>query len=78
MEKRLEKIILWWLHHLCLDVAVQKEKSPCHNGDEVADAVVAALIFKRATMEKTIPPCPLIIVGEEDTLTLRTRSTRNI
>ena len=56
--------------------------------NEVADAVVVALIFSRAAMEKTIPPCPLAVAGEEEinpqyqeilhgeTLTLMTRFTR--
>jgi hypothetical protein len=57
-EKRLEKIILWWRHHLHLDIAVWKEKSPYHHADEVADAVVVTLIFNRAVMEKIIPSCP--------------------
>jgi len=34
-----------------------------YGGD--ADAVVVALIFNRATMEKTIPPYPIAIAGEE-------------
>jgi len=58
MEKRSEKIIPWRRHHLRLDVAVRKEKSPCRRADEVVDAVVVALIFKSAAMEKTIPPYP--------------------
>ena len=51
------------------------------------DTVIVAIIFNRAVMEKTIPPCPLAIAGEEinpqyqetwhgETLTLKTRSTR--
>jgi hypothetical protein len=52
-------------HHLHLDVAVRKEKSSCRHADEVADAVVV-LIFNSATMEKTIPPCPLVVAGEEE------------
>ena len=87
-EKRPEKIILWRRHHLRLDVAVRKEKSPCRHANEVADAVVVVLIFNRATIEKMIPPCPLAVAREEEinpqyqetwyeeTLTLRTRSNR--
>jgi hypothetical protein len=45
-EKRPEKIILWRRHHFRLDVAIWKGKSPCHQADEVADAIVA-LIFNR-------------------------------
>ena len=33
---------------------------------EDAVVVVVALIFNRAVMEKTIPPCPLAVVGEEE------------
>jgi hypothetical protein len=30
-----------------------------------ADAVVVAIIFNRASMEKSISPCPLAVTGEE-------------
>jgi hypothetical protein len=60
-EKRLEKIILWWRHHLRLDVAIWKEKFPYHHADEAADAVVVTLIFNRAVMKKMIPSCSLTI-----------------
>jgi hypothetical protein len=65
MEKRPEKIITWRRYHLCLDITVRKEKSPCRHADEVADAVAVAFIFNRAAVEKTIPPCLLAIAGEE-------------
>jgi hypothetical protein len=32
---------------------------------EDADTVVVARIFNRAAVEKTIPPCPLPVAGEE-------------
>jgi len=57
-EKRPEKNILWRRHHLRLDAAVRKQKSPCRHVDEDADAEVVALIFNRAAIEKTIPPFP--------------------
>ena len=65
-EKRPEKIIPWRLHHLRLDAAVRKQKSPCRHVNEDADAEVVALIFNGAAMEKTIPPFPFTIVGEEE------------
>jgi hypothetical protein len=34
--------------------------------DGDADAVVVVLIFNKAAIEKTIPPCPLAIAGEEE------------
>jgi len=87
-EKRLDKIILWCRHHLRLDVATRKERSLCRHAGEVVDAIVVALIFNRAAMEKMVPPYHLVIVGEEEkinpqnqdgeTLTLRTRSTEKI
>ena len=86
-KKRPEKIILWRRHHLRLDVTVRKEKSPCHHAEKVVDTVVVALIFNRAVVEKTNPPCLLAVAEEEinpqyqetwyeETLTLRTRSNR--
>jgi hypothetical protein len=89
-EKRPEKIIPWQRHHLRLDAAVRKQKSPCHHVDEDADTNVVALIFNGAAMEKTIPPFPFTVVRDEEkkkiklqyqviwhgeTLTLMTRST---
>ena len=75
MEKRPEKIILWHWRHLRLDIAVRKEKSRCrHTGDD-ADAVVIALIFNRATMEKTIPPRSLAIAGEEGEINFQKQET---
>jgi hypothetical protein len=65
MEKRLEKIIPWRRCHLRLDVAVRKAKSLCYQADEVANAVVA-LIFNGDAMDKTNPPCPLAVAGEEE------------
>ena len=65
-EKRPKKIILWRRHHLYLDVAVRKERSPCRQDGEVADAVVVALISSRAVMEKTISPFPFTVTGEEE------------
>jgi hypothetical protein len=32
--------------------------SPCRHAGEVVDAVVVALIFNKAVMEKMIPPYP--------------------
>ena len=61
-----KKIILRRRHHFYLDVAVWKEKSPCRHVGEVVDAVVVALIFNIAAMEKMIPPCPLAVAGEEE------------
>ena len=75
MEKRLEKIIPWRRHHLHLDVAIRKEKSPYRRTDEDADAVVVTLIFNRATMEKTIPPCSLAIAGEEEEINPQNQKT---
>jgi hypothetical protein len=72
-EKRLKKIILWWRHHLRLDVAIWKEKSPYHHADETADVVVVTLIFNRAVMKKTITSCSLTIVGEEEKINLNTK-----
>ena len=65
-EKRLDKIILWCRHHLRLDVATRKERSLCRHAGEVVDAIVVALIFNRAAMEKTNPSCPLAVAGEEE------------
>jgi hypothetical protein len=65
MEKRPEKIIPWQRHHLRIDVAVRKPKSLCRQGEEVVDTIVA-LIFHRAAMEKTNPPCPIAVAGEEE------------
>jgi hypothetical protein len=64
-DKRLEKIIPWWQHHLRLDAAVRKQKSPCRHVEEDADAEVVALIFNGAAMEKTISPLSFTITGEE-------------
>jgi hypothetical protein len=85
----MEKIIPWLRHHLRLDATVRKQKSPCHHVEEDADAKVVTLIFNRVVMEKTIPPFPFIVAGEEEeiklqyqeiwhgeTLTLMTQSTR--
>jgi hypothetical protein len=44
-EKIQKKIILRQQYHLFLHVTVRKEKSPCRRADEVADAIVVALIF---------------------------------
>ena len=66
IEKRPEKIIPWQRHYLRLDAAVRKQKSPCRHVDEDADAEVVVLIFNRAAMEKTISPCFLAVVGEEE------------
>jgi hypothetical protein len=91
MEKRPKKIISWRRHHLRLNAAVRKQKSPCRHVEEDADVEVVALIFNGATMEKTIPPFPFTVAGEEEkeeiklqyqkiwhreTLTLMTQSTR--
>ena len=88
MEKRPEKTISWWQHHLHIDVVVQKSKYPCCHAEKVVNTVVVALIFNRAAMEKTNPSCLLAVVEEEEinpqyqetwyeeTLTLRTRSNR--
>ena len=92
MEKRTKKIIPWRRHHLRLDVAVRKDNSPCRHADEVADAIVVALIFNRLAMEKTVPPYPLAVAGKEEeeinlpnqeiwhgeALTLKTRSTEKL
>jgi len=48
-EKRQEKTISWWRHHLHLDVAARKAKIPYRQTEEVADAIVV-LIFNRAIM----------------------------
>jgi hypothetical protein len=86
-EKRPEKIIPWRRHHLRLDAAVRKQKSPCGHVDEDADANVVALIFNGAAMEKMNPPFPFTvarnkekeeiklqyqIIWHEETLTLMT------
>jgi hypothetical protein len=67
MKKRPKKIIPWRRHHLRFDVTIWKAKSPCRQAEEVevVDAVVA-LIFHRAAMKKTNPPCPLAIAGEKE------------
>jgi hypothetical protein len=65
-KKSPEKIIPWRQNHLRPDVAVRKEKSPCHYADEVVDVVVVAFIFNRAIIEKTISPCLLAIAEEEE------------
>jgi len=65
MEKRPKKIIPWWQHHLCLDVTVQKSKSPCHHAKVVADAIVVVLIFFRTAMEKPNPLYPLLVPGRK-------------
>jgi hypothetical protein len=65
-EKRSEKIISWWRHHLRLDAAVRKQKSPYRHVDEDADTEVITLIFNAAPIEKTIPPFPFTVVGEEE------------
>jgi hypothetical protein len=89
-EKKPEKIITWRRHHLPLDVAIRKQKSSCRHVEEDADAKVVTLIFNGAVMEKTIPPFPFTVAGEEneeikleyqeiwhgETLTLMTQSTR--
>jgi hypothetical protein len=53
MKKKPKKFILRRQHHLRLDVTIQKEESPCCHADEVADAIIVALIFNSAAMEKT-------------------------
>jgi len=70
-EKRLEKIILWLQHHLRLDAAVWKQKSPCHHVDEDVDAEVVVLIFNRAAMEKPIPPLSFTVAGEKEKIKLQ-------
>jgi hypothetical protein len=60
-EKRLEKIISWRRHHLRLDAAVRKQRSPCRHVNEDADAEVAVFIFNGAV----IPPLSFIIAGEK-------------
>ena len=47
-------------------VAVRKEKYPYRHAEEVVDAIVVALIFNRAAMEKTNPPYPLAVAGEDE------------
>jgi len=64
-KKRLEKIILWRRHHLRLDVAVWKQKSPYHHVDEDTDAEVVVLIFNGAAIEKPIPPLSFTVAGEK-------------
>ena len=65
-KKRPEKIIPWRQHHLRLDAAVRKQRSPCRHVDEDSDAEVVALVFNEAAMEKTIPPFSFTIAGEEE------------
>jgi hypothetical protein len=65
-EKRPEKIIPWRRHHLRLDAAVRKQKSPCGHVDEDADANVVALIFNGAAMERTILPFPFTVARDEE------------
>jgi len=90
-KKRLERIIPWRPYHLCLDVTVQKERSPCHYAGKVADDIVVVLIFNIVAIEKTIPPFLFVIAEEEEeinpqyqeiwhgeTLILRTQSTRKL
>ena len=43
-----------------------EKKSPCRHVDEDVDAEVVALIFNGAAIEKTIPPFPFTIAGEEE------------
>jgi hypothetical protein len=89
-EKRPEKIIPWWRHHLRLDAVVWKQKSLRRHVNEDADANVVALIFNGAAMEKTISLFPFTVARDEEkkeiklqyqviwhgeTLTLKTRST---
>jgi hypothetical protein len=64
-KKKPKKIIPWRRHHLHLDVVVQKERSPCRQADEVADVIVAVLIFCRAAMKKTIPLFTFTVAEEE-------------
>ena len=45
---------------------IRKEKSPCRYVDEDANAEVVALIFNGAAIEKTIPPVPFTVAGEEE------------
>jgi predicted RNase H-like nuclease len=59
-------MIPWCRYHLRLDVTVRKENSPCRHAEEVIDTVVVALIFNRATMEKTNSPCPLAVAREKE------------
>jgi hypothetical protein len=65
MEKGPKKIYYMAMTSSPPDVTVRKEKSPCHHVDEVADAIVVALIFNETTIEKMIPPYPLAVAGEE-------------
>lgn len=53
-----------------LDVAAQKTKSSCHHSKEVDEAIVITLIFNTAAMEKSYPPCPFAITGEEEEINL--------
>jgi hypothetical protein len=58
MEKRPEKIYYMAATSFPPNVVVRKENSLCHHVDEVVNAIVAALIFNRTTIDKTIPPYP--------------------
>lgn len=49
-----------------LDVAAQKTKSSCHHSKEVYEVIVITLIFNTAAMEKSYPPCPFAVTGEEE------------
>jgi hypothetical protein len=62
MEKWPEKIIPQRRHHLCLDVAVRKPKSPCRSSKKVVD-VDAATTFIGAAMEKTNSPYLFTVAG---------------
>jgi uncharacterized protein (UPF0548 family) len=62
MEKRPEKIILRWQHHLHLDVTIRKPNSTCLHAEEVADVVLVTLI----TMKKPNPLYLLAIDKKEE------------
>ncbi|GJN24163.1 hypothetical protein PR202_gb11887 [Eleusine coracana subsp. coracana] len=65
MKNRLENFIPRQQHHLCLDVAVRKPKSPCRHDTKVVDDVAAAIIFIDAAMERPNPPFILDETGEK-------------
>ena len=45
-----------------------------HTGED-ADVVVVTLIFNRAVIEKTIPPCPLAVTREEEEINPQNQET---
>lgn len=68
-EKRLEKIIPWWWHHLLLDVTIREEKTSCRHFDEFSDAIVEwspSSSTEPPYIEKTVTSYPSRVVAREE------------